>query len=140
MRVVLDVNVVVSATLAPQGTPGQVFAAWQSELFTSVPSDGIIAEVQEKLQDRAIGGRYGVRVEDVRWVSTPLRTQAEIVAVAVYEVVPVTGDPEDDHVLATAALGKADYLVTGDRGLLALKEHQRIEILNPQAFLGQLAN
>ncbi|MCL4552143.1 MAG: putative toxin-antitoxin system toxin component, PIN family [Candidatus Marsarchaeota archaeon] len=140
MRAVLDVNVIVSAIIAPQGTPRQVLAAWEHQLFSSITSDGIIAEVQEKLRDREIGGSYGVTAEDIRWVSALLRTQAEIAAVAFHEVIQVTGDPEDDYVLATAVLGKADYLVTGDRGLLALKEHRGVEILNPRAFLNLLAN
>ena len=38
-------------------------------------------------------------------------------------------DPDDDVVLNTAYKGKADYIVTGDRHLLALKKFKRIEIV-----------
>lgn len=46
----------------------------------------------------------------------------------------VTGDPEDDYVLATATVARADYLVTGDKGLLALGHHGGSRIVSPQEF------
>jgi uncharacterized protein len=54
------------------------------------------------------------------------------------DIVPVTGDPEDDAVLATARLGRADYLVTGDRGLLDLGRHGAARILTLRDFLATL--
>ncbi|MFN8556542.1 MAG: hypothetical protein U0531_04040 [Dehalococcoidia bacterium] len=47
----------------------------------------------------------------------------------------ITGDPEDDAVLATARLGQVDYLVTGDRGLLALGNHSGVGIIRPRDLL-----
>jgi putative PIN family toxin of toxin-antitoxin system len=52
-------------------------------------------------------------------------------------------DPGDDLLLATAAAGRANYLVTNDRDLLDLPRHftrnQRFEIVRPGVFL-QLVN
>jgi putative PIN family toxin of toxin-antitoxin system len=53
---------------------------------------------------------------------------------------PVCRDPDDDVVLATALAGRADYLVTGDDDLLALKSWQGIKILSPRDFWSVLAN
>ena len=47
---------------------------------------------------------------------------------------PVCRDPDDDVVLATALSGRADYLVTGDADLLALKSHHGTKILSPREF------
>jgi predicted nucleic acid-binding protein len=47
----------------------------------------------------------------------------------------VTGDPEDDYVLATARLARADYLVTGDKGLLALVRDEGTAIVSPRQFM-----
>ncbi len=57
-------------------------------------------------------------------------------------VLPITGDPDDDTVLATARLGRVTHLVTGDRGLLALGVHEGIRIVTPRDFLalGQREN
>lgn len=41
-------------------------------------------------------------------------------------------------VITSAYLGKAEYLVTGDRGLLDLGRHEQVAILSPRAFLGLL--
>jgi predicted nucleic acid-binding protein len=49
--------------------------------------------------------------------------------------VVVTGDPEDDYVLAAVRLGRADYLVTGDHGLLALREYAGAKIVGPREFV-----
>ncbi len=132
---VLDVNVIVSALLAPRGAPRRVLAAWEAGLFSVASSDGIIAEVEDRLRDPRIGGAYGVTPEDVRWVADLLRTQAEIAAVASNPAVRVTSDPEDDYVLATALACKAEYLVTGDRRMLVLAEYEGTRIVSPREFL-----
>lgn len=48
---------------------------------------------------------------------------------------PACRDPDDDVVLATAAAGDADVIVTGDEDLLVLKRHGRIRILSPRQFV-----
>lgn len=47
----------------------------------------------------------------------------------------ISEDPDDDEVLNTAYSGKADYIVTGDKHLLALKEFKRIEIVTVTQML-----
>ena len=60
---------------------------------------------------------------------------------AVSEWVSITGaklgcrDPDDDKLLETALLGEADYLVTGDRDLLAMSPFHEIPTLTPAEFL-----
>ena len=39
-------------------------------------------------------------------------------------------DPDDNAVLNTAYYGKADFIATGEKHLLALKEFKTIKILN----------
>jgi predicted nucleic acid-binding protein len=56
-----------------------------------------------------------------------------------FAVVTSEGITEDDLVLATGRLAKADYLVTGDKGLLELEEHERMRIVSPRQFLEILA-
>ena len=47
----------------------------------------------------------------------------------------VASHPEDDLVLATAISGAAEYLVTGDRQLLALGTFRDIRIVTARQFL-----
>ena len=44
----------------------------------------------------------------------------------------VIDDAEDDYVQATGRLARADYLVTGDKGLLALRQYVGTKIITPK--------
>jgi hypothetical protein len=50
----------------------------------------------------------------------------------------VQADPADDIYIAAAAEGLADYIVSGDRHLLDLGEHEGIRIVTPREFLDLL--
>ena len=51
----------------------------------------------------------------------------------------VSRDPDDDRVLEAAQAGHADFIVSGDRDLLDLREFVGIPILTPTGFLTLLA-
>src|SRR5262249_33900663 len=115
IRAVIDVNVLVSAILGPLGLPRQVILTWFTNKFGAVTSEGIITQLQEKLALPRISRRYNLQSpSDIQWIEALLRTQSEMVLVASDQVHTVTGDPEDDSVLAAGRLARADYLVTGD--------------------------
>lgn len=135
IRAVLDVNVVVSAVIGPFGYARTIATAWRAGSFSPITASGIVAEVAAKLSLPRISRRYHVTDDDVRWIVGLLRTQAEEVPVSAKDCVEVTGVPEDDYVLATARLGRADYLVTGDQGLLALDHYEGVAIVSPRAFV-----
>lgn len=51
----------------------------------------------------------------------------------------VTGDPDDDLILACAVKAEVDVLVSGDRKhLLPLTRYRGVRILTPQALLAEL--
>jgi predicted nucleic acid-binding protein len=50
----------------------------------------------------------------------------------------VATHPEDDLVLATAVSGGAQFLVTGDHRLLALREYEGVVIVSVREFLALL--
>lgn len=54
--------------------------------------------------------------------------------------VPACRDPRDVPFLELAAVGKGDYLVTGDRDLLSLGGRLSCPIVTPDAFLVSLAS
>jgi putative PIN family toxin of toxin-antitoxin system len=134
LRAVLDVNVLVSAAIMRRGIPHALLVAWQAGRFTMVTSEHIITQLTIKLRSDKLR-RYGLSTADIRAVTNLLRKDAIVVTVPAAEVRPVTGDPEDDVVLATARLGGANYLVTGDGGLLARSPYEGVEIVAPRAFL-----
>lgn len=50
----------------------------------------------------------------------------------------IAPDAEDDLVLGTAVAAEADFLVTGDKGLLALGTYGGIRIVTAEDFLAHL--
>ena len=139
IRAVLDVNVIISAVLSAQGAPRRILEAWQAGAFVVVVSQGIISEVTAKLLSPRIGGAYGVTSDDILYISALLQSQGELVQVPQGDVPMVTGDLEDDYVLAAAADARADAVITGDKRLLSLTEHEGVRIISPAQFVEELA-
>ena len=46
----------------------------------------------------------------------------------------VKRDPDDDRILACAAVAQADWIVSGDDHLLSLKRYRDIPIVTPRQF------
>jgi len=135
MMVVLDVNVLVSALIGSLGFPRQIFTTWQEEKITLLTSEGILAELDDKLRLPRIRKWLPNPDENRHWILQLLQTQAQLVLVPPSECLALTGDPEDDYVLATVRVGEAEYLVTGDRGLLRLREYAGAKIVSPKEFV-----
>jgi len=136
--VVLDVNVLVSSVIAPLGFPRQIFSAWRTGRYPLITSAGIIAELEEKLALPRIARRYRATPELALDTITLLRNHATLVPVPAPEQRRVTGDPEDDLVLATGRLARAEYLVTGDQALLDLGQYEGMRIISPRQFVAIL--
>lgn len=52
---------------------------------------------------------------------------------------PVTGDPDDDIILACAVEAGVEILVSGDRRhMLPVGSHRGVRIITPQALLAEL--
>jgi uncharacterized protein len=120
VRVVLDVNVLISSVIGQFGIPRKLWNAWRNGRFTLISSVPIIDTTVSRLRLPRIVQRYAISEEQRRIFETLLRSRATLVTILPDDIAPITGDPEDDAVLATVRLGRAEYLVTGDHGLLDL--------------------
>jgi len=47
----------------------------------------------------------------------------------------ISRDKSDDKILQCGLDGNVDYIITGDKDLLVLKEHKTIKIINPKDYL-----
>lgn len=135
IRVVLDTNVLVSAVIRPGGKSDQIVRQGPGR-FELLTSEFIVAEVEEILARRHIQRKYQDQVTASKRVQViaSLRALATMVQVQ-SDLSGVVADPDDAEVLATAADGFAEYLVTGDRHLLALGTYKAIQIVTPTQFL-----
>jgi hypothetical protein len=130
MRLILDTNVLLSALLSPRGAPAKLLAAWERKLFTLVISEELLAELRAVLRRPLFRAR--LRESDAELFVASLHDLA-----LCYPNPPPSGaapDAKDSFLLALAAASKADFLVTGDKPLLALKRHGTTRIVTP-AFM-----
>ncbi len=130
MRIVLDANVL----LAGFGTHGlcEALVAVCLESHDIVLSQHLLTETR-----RYLTTKFKVPATRADEIIAFLREHADIVKPA---EVPTNAcrDPDDLAVLGTAIAGRADYLVSGDKDLLVLKEHAGIPILTPRACYERL--
>ena len=137
LRAVLDANVYVSAAVRPEGPPGRIIEWFlRGGAFEVVLSPAVADEVLRALAYPKVRKFIRGDVEPELWFED-IAVLADLVA---SEGTPpaVCEDPDDDKYIAAALEGRAAFIVTGDRGLLALGEHQGIRIVTPREFLDLL--
>ena len=127
MRIVADTNTALSGLLW-QGPPRRLIELARQRAVTLCTSTALLAELAE-----VIGrGKFAARVHDAGVAAAQLVEDyarlAEIVVPASLTE-PVSRDPDDDLVLATAFAAEASLIVTGDRDLLTLGTFRDIRIL-----------
>jgi len=134
MRVVLDTNVLVSAALKRQSTPGA--AAHIVEQHHCL----LKSHVTEQQLFEVVARSYLVTVipADTQAWLRKLMTAAELVAIT--ERIDACRDPTDDKFLELAVNGHADLIVSGDGDLLALNPFRGIPIISPGAFVRRAAS
>lgn len=115
LRLVVDTNVWISALLNPAGLPARVKRSLQDGLFILVMSEPMFAELVEVLMRPRFANRYGITRQDIEDLVGLLRERSEIVTIT--GSIHLCRDPDDDMVIETALIGKADGLVTRDDDL-----------------------
>jgi putative PIN family toxin of toxin-antitoxin system len=135
VRAVLDANVVVSALIRPEGPPGQILVRLlRDSAFELIASTATLDEVRRSLRYPKVRRYFRLPEEELDlWVDA-LGAIAVVVEGKVSHRV-VRADPADDIYIAAATDGLADYIVSGDRHLLDLAEHEGIRIVTPRMFL-----
>jgi uncharacterized protein len=129
-RVVLDTNVLISALLSPLGKPFACLS-WVLDNATLIASRELLDEVDTRLARP----KFNKYLDALRRRAFVADLALAAVLVEVRGIVKICRDPDDDKLLETALLGRADCLVTGDQDLLVLGTYLRIPILTPASFL-----
>jgi len=126
--------VLVSAVIA-DGPPRRVLEVLADGLAELLMPEPVPAELRRVLEDK-----LGL---DPPAIDAILRLLDELTASTVAvpaEVDAVSGVADDDRILAAAAAGGAEVLISGDaRHLLPLGEYRGMRIIRPQGFLASLA-
>ena len=133
MRTVLDTNVLVSATLIRGGNEDRILRAWQRGAFELVLSRPILSELGRALFYEKLRRKRWMSEEEVRLLLELIA--AECILVPGKVAVKASRDPDDDMFLAAAVEGGAEYVVSGDKDLLAVRVYRGVEVVSPAAFL-----
>jgi putative PIN family toxin of toxin-antitoxin system len=135
-RVLADTNVLVSAFIAG-GPPSRVVDEAIDGRIELVLAPPVLAELE-----RVLTVKLHFEPERVREIRTLLTDLAQEIIDAPSEAPElVTGDPDDDLILACAVCAGIPTLVSGDRKhLLPVGEYRGTRIITPQALLAELAN
>ncbi|MSQ27507.1 MAG: putative toxin-antitoxin system toxin component, PIN family [Dehalococcoidia bacterium] len=132
IRAVIDTNVLVSSFISPLGPPGRILVCWETAVFSGIASPQLLDEYLRVLSSPRIAQKYGIGQSTIDLFVTFLKGFAEPVSLAT--IPDIVRDPGDNVVLATAVVGNAGYIVTGDKPLLALESHHGIRIVQPPLF------
>jgi putative PIN family toxin of toxin-antitoxin system len=131
LRVVIDTNVLVSGLAYPQSIPGRILAAWRQGAIAVVLSRFILDEMVRVIPKLR---RLKMSAPEIRDLADSFMFMAEVVE-PVAEPEEELRDSADQLVLGTLRASQADYLITGDKDLLALAG--RYAIVSPAAFWKQ---
>jgi uncharacterized protein len=131
VRVVFDTNIYVSALAIPGGNAEDAYleaVRGAFELFTSV---AILTETARVLQTKFDWTEDKVRqaIQDISQTATVLRPRPRL---------HILKDEPDNRILECAIDAQADYVISGDRHLLALKRHADSTIISLADFLATL--
>lgn len=137
-RVVLDTNVLISASFRKQPSiPDDIDKALKAQQFTLISSVPIIKEIQDVMnRDYVVALTKATPDERKQYI-------ADLIDISVItsgkQLSHSAGrDIKDDKFLACGIEGQADYIVTGDKDLLVLKEFEGVKIITPLEFLKKL--
>ena len=129
LRVVLDTNVLLSGIAYPASIPGKIITAWRHGSIDVLLSTFILEELQRMLPK--LTHRHGLTPAEISDLVDALFIQAEVIdPPADFE--PNLRDINDQPVLAALKVSGADYLISGDKDLLALAD--AYPIVSPSAF------
>lgn len=128
LRAVLDAHVLVSGLAYPGSIPGRIVAAWRQGGLDAVLSHYILDEVVRVLPRLS---RVHLTPSEVRDLADSFMFLADVVESDGGQDAALR-DPADQPILRTLWLGKADYLITGDKDLLTLAD--RYPIITPAVF------
>jgi len=128
LRVVVDTNVLVSGLAYPASVPGRILSAWQQGALSMVLSKYILDEMVRVLPRLK---RIKLSAAQIRDLADSFLFMSEIVEPG-GKLEETLRDVADQAVLGTLLVAKADYLITGDKDLLALAG--KYPIAAPAAF------
>jgi putative PIN family toxin of toxin-antitoxin system len=131
IKLVIDTNVFISSFFNKEGNPKKIIDLWKTGQIILCISEKILEEYIEVLI------RLGLeREKELTEIIHLFRKSINISCIPVKEEIKIiTEDPEDNMFLECAIANDADYIISGDKHLLALESYKNAMIMSPASFL-----
>jgi putative PIN family toxin of toxin-antitoxin system len=135
-RVVLDTNVLISAFITHDSSspPAKLYEALKDQRYILITSRLILREVKDVLGRKKIAIKYHLPPQRRAKIMQLLRALS-VVTSGSLKVKVVDADPADDKFFSCAIEGGADYIVSGDRHVLGVREYSGIQVIPPRRFV-----
>ena len=144
VRAVVDPNVLISAAISKHGPPREILERWIDGEFEMIVSYDLLYELEAVLMRPRFRRKLAFSdvVEYVMWIRERATFVPEVPPLEDWLVEPLP-DADDVYLVALAKERRADYLVTGDRGLRAAAgwftsaepDLRSLAVLSPRDFV-----
>ena len=128
MKVIFDTNIYISAFVIPGGNAEKAYLHAIDGDFELCTSVAILTELARKLDEK-----FGWEKQKIAQLITSISNLT-----VVFKTTPwlkVVSDDPDNRILECAIKAEADFLVTGDKHLLKLRNCGNFEIIKLSTFL-----
>lgn len=136
MRIILDTNIFLSYLLArrPQGALVQAVerCLTDNSIQLVLPQE-LLSELRQAVAQKEYLETH-ITISRLELFIQQLMEVAEIPPILSETSTGLSRDPKDDYLLAYGLVEDVDYLITGDKDLLILKQTEQLTILRVQDF------
>lgn len=127
VKIILDTNILISG-IGFGGKPREILQLILDDKIEAFTSPILLAELEDVVNKKFPKLAYGLslinrQIQDKFRIVNPRKS------------ILVSRDEDDNRVLEAAIEGECNYIITGDKDLLALKMIKNIKIMTPDAFL-----
>lgn len=136
MRAVLDTVVFVRALINPKSNCGRLLFDL-ADNYVIVLSPAIIAEIISVLYRPSLRQRFR-QIADLPQLDRVLALFEQAEVVGSEQDVSVCRDPNDDKFFACAVAGRAQYIVSEDKDILAVSEYEGVRTITAADFIALL--
>jgi uncharacterized protein len=137
VRIILDVNVIISALISPKGAPYLILKKIleDNSNIRIVMSREIFAELRRVLDYPSVKKYLRKDKLEIDELVNAYELISELHETAGYVCDIKSRDADDDKYLLLAEAAKPDFIVSGDSDLTDLLSIGNVGILSPRAFL-----
>lgn len=135
MRVLIDTNLFIAYLLKPDENsfiPLILDAVVEGSITLLVP-ESLLAEIDTTIQQKPYLNQKISRSERKSFLHL-LQSISEEIALITETIPRITRDEKDDYLIAYAVVGRADYLISGDKDLLVLEQVQQVAVVTSAQF------